>query len=979
MCELCTPGAYSESRASTCLSCSAGWYASASGTANNCTRCAPGTFSSAGSSVCLQCRAGGYARLAGSTSCATCDAGLFSATGASECTECAPGQFSFSNASTCTACGKGGWSNSTRMSSCALCVAGKFSESVAATSSSACQLCPNGTYSAQLGAGSNLACAWCPPGRFAPEGSSACLACSPNTYSDVQAGSCIGCPAYSDSPSGATLSQCVCRRGYKRVGLGPCSDTSGACFRCEGCPLGQYSNTTNSSTCFVCGRGKYGNMTLGPSEGAACASCQQGTYGTGVALAGCAACVQGTYNTGVGLTICIACSPGSFASNNGSSVCQRCSVGTYSNTSGAAECKGCDTGSYADEPAATVCMLCQPGAYNSNTSASACSGCVPGTYLSSSGARSPTQCSACAAGKYSTSTGLSTSQGCSRCPDGTSSGTGASSCGGCPANTFPDSVLGGCVSCPRNSVSMNASNAAGCLCPPGYFHSYNSKAYGGEMSFSVGNDGRTYRNHVYPNGIGELVVVKTVMMEMTCTGADGVSREVIMRDQYYPNAYPVRMVDTAACRLPFIITYEVDGMPDPAETQTYFECKRCSPGFFSDVQGVDACTMCLSGSYQNVSGATTCKSCDAGSYSGDGMDRCEKCPLQTFQSGNECQMCPAGKFTLTQGATSCVGCPPHTWSEPDIFGTLQGCRQCPPWSTSSGGTGVSGCKCFEGLYLYSNQELLLATGELACLPCAAGTYSPANSNVCRPCPPGTFSATGAAAVCTPCARNASSLGGATACTPCPFPTVATQDGSGCQPCPAGFICKPTGEIVTCPAGKYGPTAGLTSLSQCQQCPINKVCADGKTMESCPPNTYSLAGSTKLTDCKCRDGFDCTYTKSVKGLVVLPVAPENFDATMRQNFINAIAAAAGVSPSRVKIVSISLYVPPSTTRSMRVSRLRRTEVQVRVTGALNLVGVDETLRRFGFPRSVVRTKVSWDHHVEARRAVNAVSSWTGGWI
>ena len=64
------------------------------------------------------------------------------------------------------------------------------------------------------------------------------------------------------------------------------------------------------------------------------------------------------------------------------------------------------------------------------------------------------------------------------------------------------------------------------------------------------------------------------------------------------------------------------------------------------------------------------------------------------------------------------------------------------------------------------------------------------------------------------------------------------------------------------------------------------------MEQCPPNTHSVSGSSSILECVCDDGFDCSYTNSVKGKVVLPVAPEDFDSVMQANFVQAIAEAAG---------------------------------------------------------------------------------------
>lgn len=205
------------------------------------------------------------------------------------------------------------------------------------------------------------------------------------------------------------------------------------------------------------------------------------------------------------------------------------------------------------------------------------------------------------------------------------------------------------------------------------------------------------------------------------------------------------------------------------------------------------------------------------------------------------------------------------------------------------------------------------------------------------------------------------------CMQCGVGTYSASSTGGCVPCPAGTYGDRAamGVCTKCPAGTYGVGSGLTSAGQCLPCPVDKVCSEPGVVESCPPNTHAPAGATSMLQCVCDDGFDCTYTKSVKGKVLLPFAPEEFDAAKRLSFINAIAAAAGVSPDRVKIISISKVAPPTNgLREMRRSPAR-TQVQVRVAGALQLKGVNEALRRFGFPRAIGRTMVSWDHHVDAR--------------
>ena len=774
-------------------------------------------------------------------------------------------------------CGKGRWSNATRATACQLCREGTFSEATGVTSEAACQRCPNGSASNQLGASSYLACAWCSAGKYAPEGSSGCMTCEPNTYSPVQAGSCIGCPPYSDSPAGSTLTQCVCRAGHRVVWQG-----GGGGFTCEGCTAGSYSSAPNASACTLCAPGKYGNATLGASEAAACVACGPGTFSVAAGAAGaCTACPIGTVQSTTGNTSCLVCAVGTFAAQVGRSVCAACAAGTYASARGAELCIPCPLGNFSDREGQTGCAECRPGTFSGQVGGSTCAACAAGTYLSSAGGRNANDCRTCGAGKYSTTQGQINERECIKCPAGTSSRAGDTSCGGCPTNTFPDNVLGGCVSCPLHSIALNATSAAGCVCPAGYFHMYNAKAYGGEMSYSEGDNGIIYRNHVYPDGIGELVVVKAVILEMSCAGA------LVSRSRYEPDTYPVRMVDTVACPLPFIVSYEVDGLPNPALTETYFQCQPCNVGMFSDDKGVDACAMCLPGTYQNRTTATLCETCAPGTVSGDAMSQCVECPSETYEVDNRCENCPAGKHAPGGGATACVGCPPQTWSSP---GETGGCQQCPPWSTSPGGTGPEGCVCFQGLY-----QVVTPGAPLSCRQCPPGTYSTASSNACVACPRGTYNDREAAGVCTACPVNASSNGtGATACVACAAGRVPTRDRGGCESCPAGMVCLADGTAVECPKGSYtgGLSSGLTSLAQCPPCPANHVCATPRTIEPCPANTVSPPGSTAMVDCKCKENFDCTYTKLVKGQVVLPIPPEAFDETMRRNFILAVAAAAG---------------------------------------------------------------------------------------
>jgi hypothetical protein len=142
----------------------------------------------------------------------------------------------------------------------------------------------------------------------------------------------------------------------------------------------------------------------------------------------------------------------------------------------------------------------------------------------------------------------------------------------------------------------------------------------------------------------------------------------------------------------------------------------------------------------------------------------------------------------------------------------------------------------------------------------------------------------------------------------------------------------------------------------------------------------------MLQCECDFGYECMYTKSLRGKVVLPVEPESFDEDMQESFVQAIADAAGVSPDRVRIISIERATGTSMRSLVGSSRAtgsrpeQKTQVMIRVMGATSFKGVKHVLQKHGFPRAVVKTRVSWDHHVEARRRPSLKGGrQSGGWI
>ena len=124
-------------------------------------------------------------------------------------------------------------------------------------------------------------------------------------------------------------------------------------------------------------------------------------------------------------------------------------------------------------------------------------------------------------------------------------------------------------------------------------------------------------------------------------------------------------------------------------------------------------------------------------------------------------------------------------------------------------------------------------------------------------------------------------------------------------CPAGFYCPQYAtDPIPCPPGTYYPYPKKSTVCQ-GQCTINYYCVDGKTIAKCPDNTKSQQGSSSKLDCKCDQGFTCTYTKQVNINVVLQVPPSFWlsDVSIRQQFVQAVAQAAGVPVENVILENV----------------------------------------------------------------------------
>ena len=127
---LCAAGSYSNSSATSCSPCLAGYACGTQGT----------TFSGMLGAVCLA----GTFSAAGASSCSTCAAGTYSGGGAATCTPCPAGSFCPAGSTAPTPCRAGFYSNAS-MYNCSGCPTGTYCPNSGSTLSDFVT-CPSGTY-----------------------------------------------------------------------------------------------------------------------------------------------------------------------------------------------------------------------------------------------------------------------------------------------------------------------------------------------------------------------------------------------------------------------------------------------------------------------------------------------------------------------------------------------------------------------------------------------------------------------------------------------------------------------------------------------------------------------------------------------------------------------------------------------------------------------------------------------------------------
>lgn len=158
-------------------------------------------------------------------------------------------------------------------------------------------------------------------------------------------------------------------------------------------------------------------------------------------------------------------------------------------------------------------------------------------------------------------------------------------------------------------------------------------------------------------------------------------------------------------------------------------------------------------------------------------------------------------------------------------------------------------------------------------------------------------------------------------------------------CPAGSYC-PAGNTgaVPCARGTFAST-GSRAVACTDACPANSFCPAGAASPTpCPANTASTVNAWSIYNCTCNTGYACVYTALTRLTVRVPVSVQTWLANpaLQAALVNAIAAAAGVDPSKVTVKGRAPVLGGRRLLGLLAGKDKMTELSVSIEGAVNEV-------------------------------------------
>ncbi|CAL1528983.1 unnamed protein product [Lymnaea stagnalis] len=379
------------------------------------TFCEPG-FYSVDNTTCLPCAVGTYKNFSGNQECVRCPDKITTAdvasTQISDCylRICDKGQYR-NETNHCQSCDKGFYQELEGQTYCSKCDQGYTTQGVQSQSQADCYIV-------------------CPPGSYRNESSNTCSVCPKGTYQELNS-TVVNCTSCSGNFSTLTenstnRTDCLisCPAGYFRSTRENCSP----------CPLGQYQNELDQTSCHKCGLvNGYNSTTYEISS-------TEETYCFPL-------CASGNYLIKANRS-CVKCPYGSYKTRNDElkEGCIACSKNFTTIIMGATSIDDCKYG------------ICKKGYHRPNSTSFNCTKCPIGTYQNRTDVLAVSMCMECSGGKTTLVEGASDEDKycIDNCPAGQQYELATKNCTLCPIGQYKpaDAVLNICRHCPADKTTV---------------------------------------------------------------------------------------------------------------------------------------------------------------------------------------------------------------------------------------------------------------------------------------------------------------------------------------------------------------------------------------------------------------------------------------------------------------------------------------------------------------------------------------------
>ena len=836
-----------------------------------------------------------------------------------------------------------------------------------------CAACPLGSTTSGTASTTSLECL-CMHGHSGPS----CSQCVAGKYKDTFGSElCTECFSDSTALAGSTTrSNCTCNAGFEGTPDG---------FACQACAAGKYKDAQGNFGCTDCP----GDSTSGiAGDSHDSCLCEAGSTG---AAGNCQACEIGTYKDLPGPQACSVCPKHSTTAGAGSVAlldCE-CQIGYVRN---GASCEVCGPGTYLIEESQTCvdCPICAPGTVLADCAGSSpgrCDACPEGTYWSSG------SCSACPLNSQSSEG--STSMADCKCKEGFVE-TEDENCQECPAGTYESPSADECISCPDFMFSpAGSSDISDCICIKGYFGELCRPCAPGTYKDFLGSDNCLQcpegsisvvastapsdcqcRRGYAPSSDGSACetcaagTYKARTGNVPCTGCSPGTHTNGLTGQYLGSACiacPANSISPAASATSAECVCNVGYTIGSGEI-----CEACPAGTYKEIQGNQACAECEPGEYQSLHGQAECLQCPSNSFSPARSSEASQCTCkQGFKAtGVSCEAysCSPGSYYGEPGQPVCINCTAGTYSGGSGQVSSDTCVQCPFGSSSNAAAAtIRDCFCNSGW---------------------TGVYG----GLCRICESGTYKSSAGSNLCTQCPSHSTSPSRSTELTDCSCePGYSGPDGGECSICPSGKYKDVIGRLdcKSCPANTISPQ-GSIAVEQCTckegytnigtsfeiECVLRTTTAPPVSTPAPPPTPSPPSpppppdtpppsppapppetspqpppSSSPPPAVKTPDEVKITMSLG------LPMSLEEFNEDAQTNFLQGIAAAAGVVPSKVEITGIEAV---RRRRSLLAGSIKvgvavtaeNAEAAASVAGKLTAENINSELVQLGLPEAQV---------------------------